>query len=106
MVQAFQNLGGVNATRDQVKQFLEENFLTAGAEVKLLTNISITDLKWIDNITDIDYRGWANVLNQAWANLTFTFDYSLLCDNCTTSSIPVERPFVVPGGRFREFYYW
>jgi alpha,alpha-trehalase len=106
VVAAFNQIGGENATVDQIKQFLSDNFLTAGAEVKQLENISIVDLPWMDNITDVDYQGWAKILNNAWSNLTFTFDYSLLCDNCTTSSIPVDRPFVVPGGRFREFYYW
>lgn len=72
----------------------------------MLTNITIPELNWIDNITDPDYRGWISKLNQAWSNLTFTFDTSALCQDCATSTLPVSRPFVVPGGRFREFYYW
>lgn len=106
MLQNFQTLGGVNATKEQVQQFLNENFLKAGTEVKLLPNITIPELGWIDNVTDPDYRGWISHLNQAWANLTFTFDTSELCEDCSSSILPVKRPFVVPGGRFREFYYW
>ncbi len=106
MIEAFKSFGGVNATKDQVQQFLNENFLTAGTELKLLKNITIPELQWIDNVTDPDYRGWISHLNQAWGNLTFTFDNSALCENCTSSTLPVSRPFVVPGGRFREFYYW
>ncbi|OBZ88799.1 Trehalase [Choanephora cucurbitarum] len=103
---AFDQIGGVNATRDQLQQFLNDNFLTAGAELKRLQNISITNPSWLDKIENPDYHGWANQLNEAWANLTFTYDYSDLCEDCVTSTLPVNRPFVVPGGRFREFYYW
>ncbi|KAG2194897.1 hypothetical protein INT47_010639 [Mucor saturninus] len=106
VLQNFQALGGVNATKEQVQQFLNENFLKAGTEVKLLPNITIPPLRWIDNVTDPDYRGWISHLNEAWANLTFTFDTSDLCEDCSSSILPVKRPFVVPGGRFREFYYW
>ncbi|KAG1148244.1 hypothetical protein G6F37_003514 [Rhizopus arrhizus] len=107
VVKAFNAMGGVNATRDQVKQFVKENFLEAGAEVKMLTNVTIQEeLSWIQEISNVDYQGWINHLNHAWENLTFGFDYSTLCKDCVSSTLPVEHPFVVPGGRFREFYYW
>lgn len=105
-MKAFQNLGGINATRAQVMQFLDENFLPAGSEVKLLQDISIPELTWINNVSNPEYRGWVSHLNQAWGNLTFNFDYSDLCEDCVSSTLPVSRPFIVPGGRFREFYYW
>ncbi|KAI7906848.1 trehalase [Cokeromyces recurvatus] len=106
ILHSFQKFGGTNATREQVMQFLSENFLPAGSEVKLLKNISIPELSWIDKISNPEYHGWVSHLNQAWGNLSFTFDYSNLCEECLTSTLTVNRPFVVPGGRFREFYYW
>ncbi|KAI8636219.1 trehalase [Parasitella parasitica] len=106
IIASFNQLGGTNATKDQVMQFLNENFLPAGTDVKLLTNITIPELSWIDTISDPEYRGWLSTLNKAWGNLTFEFDDSALCQDCTSSTLPVSRPFVVPGGRFREFYYW
>lgn len=80
--------------------------MKAGSDIKMLTNVTIPELEWIDKVTNPDYRGWISHLNQAWTNLTFTFDTSQLCKNCSSSILPVSRPFVVPGGRFREFYYW
>ncbi|GAA5807984.1 hypothetical protein MFLAVUS_001365 [Mucor flavus] len=106
VIESFHALGGINATKEQVQQFLNDNFLKAGTEVKMLTNITIPELQWLDKVTDADYRGWISHLNQAWSNLTFTFDTSQLCQDCSSSILPVSRPFVVPGGRFREFYYW
>lgn len=100
-------MGGTNATKDQVKQFVNEHFTEAGTEVKILTNVTVQeDLSWIQDINNPDYQGWINHLNHAWGNLTFKFDYSDLCDDCVSSTLPVNRAFVVPGGRFREFYYW
>ena len=106
VVDSFNQLGGTNATKDQVMQFLNENFLPAGTDLKLLKNINIPELSWIDTISDPEYRGWASKLNKAWGNLTFEFDESALCEDCASSTLPVARPFVVPGCRFREFYYW
>ncbi|KAI9468234.1 MAG: trehalase [Benjaminiella poitrasii] len=106
VLESFENFGGTNATQEQVRQFLEENFLPAGSEVKPLKNTSISELTWINKVSNPKYQGWVRHLNQAWGNLTFTFDYSVLCGDCITSTLPVSRPFVVPGGRFREFYYW
>ncbi|EPZ34027.1 Glycoside hydrolase, family 37 domain-containing protein [Rozella allomycis CSF55] len=34
------------------------------------------------------------------------FDKSVVCDGCIVSSLNAPYPFVIPGGRFREFYYW
>lgn len=107
VVEAFYSMGGTNATKDQVKQFVNEHFTEAGTEVKILTNVTVQeDLSWIQDINNPDYQGWINHLNHAWGNLTFKFDYSDLCDDCVSSTLPVNRTFVVPGGRFREFYYW
>ncbi|KAI8984171.1 trehalase [Mycotypha africana] len=106
VLKAFEKINGANASRADIKQFLEDNFMPAGTEVTPLHNINIPKLDWIDDISNPDYRGWAEHLNEAWGNLTVTFDYSNLCHGCVTSALPVNRPFVVPGGRFREFYYW
>ncbi|RCH82276.1 hypothetical protein CU097_001896 [Rhizopus azygosporus] len=107
VIKAFNAMGGTNATKNQIEQFVKENFLDAGAELNMLTNVSIKEeLGWIQDIPNLKYRGWINHLNHAWTNLTFEFDYSKLCPGCSTSTLPVKRPFVVPGGRFREFYYW
>ncbi|EIE82212.1 hypothetical protein G6F47_009359 [Rhizopus delemar] len=106
VLKAFYALGGTNATVDQIKQFVKENFLEAGTEVKMLRDVTVQKVEWIDGIQDQVYQGWMDHLNNAWRNLTFVFDNSVLCKGCVSSTLPVKRPFVVPGGRFREFYYW
>ena len=41
-------------------------------------------------------------LNALWVTLTRTPDEK----NSTSSLLPLPYPYVVPGGRFREIYYW
>lgn len=103
---AFDAAGGVNASADAIKKFVEDHFYEAGYELKILNTTTIPELAWIDKVEDPDYRGWLSHLNQAWKGLTFEFDLSKLCDGCVSSTLPVKNKFVVPGGRFREFYYW
>lgn len=85
---------------------MNDNFLEEGTELKAVNLTVKADLPLFDTIDDLTYRGWATQVHQYWANLTFEFDTSFLCDGCVSSTLPVSRPFVVPGGRFREFYYW
>ncbi|KAI9279182.1 trehalase [Sporodiniella umbellata] len=107
VIEAFHAIGGTNATKDQIQQFVKDNFAEAGTEVKMVTKVAVKEnIEWINDIKSPDYQGWINHLNQAWGNLTFKFDYSSLCKDCVSSTLPVKREFVVPGGRFREFYYW
>ncbi|KAG0175338.1 hypothetical protein DFQ28_003600 [Apophysomyces sp. BC1034] len=102
---SFKEIGGEKATKDALKQFVDQNFLQAGSEMVQLT-FPVQSPEWMEKIDDLTYRGWMSSLNDAWANLTFSYDTSRLCDGCATSTLPVKRRFVVPGGRFREFYYW
>lgn len=52
--------------------------------------------------------GWANIVNSYWASLVRVTNSSTLCDgvSCESTLIPLNHTFVVPGGRFREQYYW
>ncbi|KAG2223974.1 hypothetical protein INT45_013431 [Circinella minor] len=102
---AFEALGD-KPSNDAIKNFVNENFLEEGVELKPVSYSISDDIPLLKKIEDPQYRGWATQVNQYWVNLTFEFDTSFLCEGCATSTLPVKRPFVVPGGRFREFYYW
>ena len=51
-------------------------------------------------------REWARALNDLWPNLTRRVSDSVLAAPERTTLSPVRHGFVVPGGRFREAYYW
>ncbi|KAJ8655863.1 hypothetical protein O0I10_008527 [Lichtheimia ornata] len=105
VIEAFEAMGD-NPSTDSIRNFVDANFLEEGTELQPV-NLSVkADLPLLDKIDDLTYRGWASQIHQYWSNLTFKFDLNQLCDGCVSSILPVKRPFVVPGGRFREFYYW
>ncbi|KAI9495598.1 Six-hairpin glycosidase-like protein [Zychaea mexicana] len=112
VLDAFEAIGGEEASRGAIASFVIQNFAQPGAElVRYHSDVqeydnSTPEPSWLETVQDPIYRGWLSVLNDAWLNLTFQFDTSKLCDGCVSSTLPVKRPFVIPGGRFREFYYW
>ncbi|KAI9250995.1 Six-hairpin glycosidase-like protein [Phascolomyces articulosus] len=106
VLEAFEVMGGEKASREDIASFVNENFNSPGSELVQYSVEAYDPPLWLDTVNDPVYRGWLELLNDAWRNLTFIYDTSKLCDGCVTSALPVKRPFVVPGGRFREFYYW
>lgn len=57
-------------------------------------------------ITDPSYRQWAKDLHLKWPTLCRRVSQKVLSDPERFSLLAVPNPFVVPGGRFREIYYW
>ena len=56
-------------------------------------------------IQDSDYKLFAEELNQRWKDLGRKIKPEL-ADSERSTLIYLEHPFIVPGGRFREVYYW
>ncbi|XP_078034022.1 trehalase [Augochlora pura] len=105
----FNNL--MNATnnkpsRSQVDQFVKENF----ADTSELLNSTLPD--WKENpsilkrVQDPKYRQWLSNLNAIWKNLAKKMNDDVAENPQKHSLIYVKNTFVVPGGRFKEFYYW
>ena len=63
-------------------------------------NVLITFLQ------DQDYRKMAEALHDRWKELGRKINETVKNDPDRYSIIYLEKPFVVPGGRFRECYYW
>ncbi len=75
------------AFRVMLEQFVRDNFempVTPGAEFVSDTTVSVEEH-----------------LNRLWPVLTRQPD-----TDRSGSLIPLPRPYIVPGGRFREIYYW
>ncbi|KAK4683597.1 alpha,alpha-trehalase, partial [Tremellales sp. Uapishka_1] len=77
----------------------------------------------LNHITDPVFKGWVSIVNGYWqllirylssspifsyADLTSETNQSALCNatECESSLIPLNHTIVVPGGRYREIYYW
>ncbi|XP_054760033.2 trehalase-like [Lytechinus pictus] len=61
---------------------------------------------FIEGIKDADLKEWAKDLNELWKDLGRQIKQDVLTNADRYSLLHVENPFIVPGGRFREFYYW
>ena len=56
--------------------------------------------------SDGKLKVFGETIHAKWKGLTRRFDQKKICENCQASSLKLPYPFIVPGGRFREFYYW
>ncbi|KAK0422621.1 hypothetical protein QR680_007677 [Steinernema hermaphroditum] len=92
---------------EELRKFVDEHFLEEGTELK---QCSIPD--WQEDpsslaaISDPTLRKFALDLNAIWKHLCRETDPKVKESPEKYSLIYVPNRFVVPGGRFREFYYW
>ncbi|CAG8648231.1 10307_t:CDS:2, partial [Dentiscutata heterogama] len=96
-----------NASKSVLQDFVNTYF---DKEDKELTQTEIPNFNsspsFLQKIKQPIIREFAKIVHNCWPNLTRKVDQSYLCSGCVSSFIPVKRNFVIPGGRFREFYYW
>ena len=64
----------------------------------------VTDPPLLQRLPGANARAWAKALNGMWLKLGRKVPASLQPDR--TTLLPAAHGFVVPGGRFREAYYW
>jgi alpha,alpha-trehalase len=91
-----------------LKSFLNSYFLPAGSD--LVTWIP-TDFnsqpKILDQMPDdYPYKQWTSDLNQLWKVLGRNISQAVATNPEKHSFLPRRHPMIVPGGRFRESYYW
>jgi alpha,alpha-trehalase len=106
VISAFGNISDPLDT-ESIRGFLATYFDEAGSD---LDSWVPTDLQespsFLDEINSKKYRQWASDLNQLWLVLGRQVNESAALYPQRTSFVPRRYPMVVPGGRFRESYYW
>ncbi|KAG8911353.1 hypothetical protein FRC01_005758 [Tulasnella sp. 417] len=107
----YNNSQGEPVTYGLITNFVQSDFKGEGLELKPIT-IASTSPKALSasGIPDSLSRAWAGIVNGYWGSLIRETNRDVLCPNdpsgCESSLIPLNHTFVVPGGRFREQYYW
>ena len=87
--------------------FVNQNFDAAGNDLE-----QFNPKDWVERpnnlkrIKDKTLRSWAYDLNKLWKSLGRTVSADARKHSERSSLIVVDNPFIVPGGRFREYYYW
>ena len=113
----FNKLGGGNAsniTYDEIIQFVDDNFVAEGVELVPadLGSEFVPNPEFLQGVEDEVVRDWLKQVHSYWELLARTTNSSspdgVQCEGCVSSFVPFKdrRTFVVPGGRFRELYYW
>ncbi|PKS10475.1 hypothetical protein jhhlp_002226 [Lomentospora prolificans] len=104
---AFEKLEKPLKNDTALQDFLSEYFAEAGGEiVHVPTDELSTDPVFLDDIDDVVIREFVGKVIEIWPDLTRSYVGSGECEDCPDSYLPVNRTFVVAGGRFREPYYW
>ncbi|XP_058145162.1 trehalase [Dasypus novemcinctus] len=110
VLQSFQELAkahNLSIPRQQLQTFIQEHFQAPGQELQ-----PWTPADWVDSppilqkISDAKLRAWAGQLHQLWKKLGKKMKPEVLTHPDQFSLIYSQHPFIVPGGRFVEFYYW
>ncbi|XP_045507569.1 trehalase-like isoform X2 [Colias croceus] len=101
------NRTGSRPTKADILEFVNQNFDPEGSEFE---DWRPTDWKdnpaFLDRIKDPLLHQWASDLNKLWLELGRKMKDDVKLNQDLYSIIYVDNPFIVPGGRFREFYYW
>lgn len=100
---------GDNVTDGEMISFVEQNFKGEGLELQQVPLQGFNSSPAIlDNITDPIIKNWVNVVNSYWTLLIRQTNETAVCQQgeCESSLIPLNYTTVVPGGRYRETYYW
>ncbi|KAK8752669.1 hypothetical protein OTU49_006746 [Cherax quadricarinatus] len=102
----------LNNTQDhpseaEMKKFIVENFDKPGTEFESwIPDDWKVHPKFIYSIYDLPLRDWALEINKKWKVLGRKLSRDVQVNNSLYSQIYVPNPFIVPGGRFMELYYW
>lgn len=105
IIKAFEEIPK-NAAQDELMNFLKTHFDHSGSEIfEVEPSDWKSDLKILREIEDENLKIWVNYLNVKWKSLARSFKHESCGKDCY-SSLWVPNPFIVAGGRFREYYYW
>jgi alpha,alpha-trehalase len=91
-----------------LEEFVARNFLPAGSDVQPWVPPDWIDSpSFLDNIANPAYKEWAYKVNQLWELLGRQVDQDVYENPQRHTLLQLKHPYMmVPGGRFREFYYW
>jgi len=103
----FYELGNNTHNPEILKKFVEDHFDPPGNEL-----IEVYPHDWVpfptsfQKIEDYKLRRWALHLHRIWRDLCRKVKDDVRQHQELYSLLYVPHSFIIPGGRFREFYYW
>ncbi|KAI0345565.1 glycoside hydrolase [Trametopsis cervina] len=109
----FQAISNSSTTEGAIVNFLDNDFKGEGLELEAVAlNDFVDSPNFLNNVSDPLLKAWSQTVHGYWTQLIRSTNASTLCHggdgsgSCESTLIPLNHTFVVPGGRFREQYYW
>ncbi|XP_045472128.1 trehalase-like [Harmonia axyridis] len=103
----FMNSIAKNPSKEQVRKFVADNFEESD---QVFEEFQPRDWginpSFLENIVNEEYREFGCAMHKLWAELGRKMTAKTEKDINSTSLVWVPNHLIVPGGRFREFYYW
>ncbi|KAB0791763.1 hypothetical protein PPYR_03563 [Photinus pyralis] len=101
----------MNATNNQpskveIAKFVDDNFADGNELDKWTPTDHVENPAFLMRIRNVTVREFAKNLTSRWPLLAVKIKEEVSANLDRYSLIPVPNGFVIPGGRFREFYYW
>jgi len=105
----FQNISSP-ATYGEIENFVDSDFTGEGLELEALPLPEFNaQPPFLNNVSATLPKAFAATVNSFWTQLIRGTNSTTLCGSsgkCESTLIPLNHTFVIPGGRFREQYYW
>ena len=92
--------------RAELLKFVEENFTLENQMEEHEPADWIPCPKVLASVKDPEYKDFADKLNRRWKTLCRKIKDEVESEQENYTLIYLPNPVVVPGGRFREIYYW
>uniref|UniRef100_A0A4W5L8X2 Trehalase n=1 Tax=Hucho hucho TaxID=62062 RepID=A0A4W5L8X2_9TELE len=90
-----------------LREFLHKYFEEPGTEFEPWSPPDWHDKpQFLTKIADAELHSWAEKLHRLWKSLGRKISSDALAHPELSSQIFTPHPVIVPGGRFRELYYW
>jgi len=94
-------------SKEELQRFVDAHFDAEGSEFESWHPTDwVQDPQFLAGIADAQLRRWGRALHSDWKFLGRQIKEDVAVHPELYSMIYVANPFIVPGGRFREFYYW
>ncbi|XP_035240156.1 trehalase [Anguilla anguilla] len=111
VLSAFRNLTsgtpGGTPEPSRIREFLAAFFEEPGTEFERWTPPDWHDRpQFLSKVSDVGLRSWAEKLHSLWKSLGRKIRADVRDRPDLYSQIYSPNPVIVPGGRFRELYYW
>lgn len=108
VLSAFQNISQSGLpTKPEITKFLETYFEGPNKEFEKWNPTDYVESPaFLDKVKDKELRRFGKDLCKTWGHLGRKIKQDVKTNQERYSLIYLDNPFIVPGGRFRETYYW